>query len=225
MTIAQVQVDDAYWTFTQDPPGRLARLATAWIHVPFPWVLGEAHEVKVVTKTGATFEHEIAVAVPTPKAHAEPASAAGAGRRIRRHPAGRDRADVLSRRCAASAAQGMSFLLALTVGLLPSCSSTARRMRSSSPASGGRVPRARDGGARRRREFPRALGDRPPARRADRAGARDLHRARHRPAQSRRRPRDRRRLRGRRSRARHVPRARLYPSQHHRGHRHRCADR
>ncbi len=44
MTIAQVQVDDAYWTFTQDPPGQLRRLATAWIHVPFPWVLGEAHE-------------------------------------------------------------------------------------------------------------------------------------------------------------------------------------
>ena len=26
ITIAQVQVDDAYWTFTQDPPGDLARL-------------------------------------------------------------------------------------------------------------------------------------------------------------------------------------------------------
>ena len=34
ITIAQVQVDDAYWTFVQDPPGDLARLATAWIHVP-----------------------------------------------------------------------------------------------------------------------------------------------------------------------------------------------
>ena len=63
ITIAQVQVDDAYWTFTQDPPGELARLATAWIHVPYPWVLGEAHAVKVVTKTGTTFEQEIAVAV------------------------------------------------------------------------------------------------------------------------------------------------------------------
>ena len=63
MTIAQVQVDDAYWTFTQNPPGDLARLATAWIHVPFPWTLGEAHEVRVVTKTGTTFDHEIPVAV------------------------------------------------------------------------------------------------------------------------------------------------------------------
>ena len=68
MTIAQVQVDDAYWQFTQDPPGPIARGATAWIQVPFPWVLGEAHAVNIVTNTGATFEHEIAVAVATPTA-------------------------------------------------------------------------------------------------------------------------------------------------------------
>lgn len=66
MTIAQVQVDDAYWSFTQDPPGSLGRTATAWIAIPYPWVLGEAHVVKLVTNTGATFEHEIPVAVPSP---------------------------------------------------------------------------------------------------------------------------------------------------------------
>ncbi|MDG4875610.1 ZIP family metal transporter [Mesorhizobium sp. WSM4935] len=66
MTIAQVQVDDAYWQFTQDPPGPIARGATAWIALPYPWVLGEAHAVNVVTSTGTTFGHEIAVAVPTP---------------------------------------------------------------------------------------------------------------------------------------------------------------
>ena len=66
MTIAQVQVDDAYWQFTQDPPGPIARGSTAWIHLPFPWVLGEAHAVRIVTNTGATFDHEIAVAVATP---------------------------------------------------------------------------------------------------------------------------------------------------------------
>jgi len=69
MTVAQVQVDDAYWQFTQEPPGPIARGSTAWIRVPFPWVLGEAHAVKIVTNTGATFEHEIAVAVPTPTAN------------------------------------------------------------------------------------------------------------------------------------------------------------
>ena len=66
MTIAQVQVDDAYWQFTQDPPGPIARGASAWIRLPFPWVLGEAHVVNIVTNTGATFEHEIPVAVATP---------------------------------------------------------------------------------------------------------------------------------------------------------------
>jgi hypothetical protein len=69
MTIAQVQVDEAYWTFKQEPAGDIARVASAWIHIPYPWVVGEAHKVKVVTKTGDTFEHEIAVAVPTPKPH------------------------------------------------------------------------------------------------------------------------------------------------------------
>jgi zinc transporter, ZIP family len=66
MTIAQVQVDDAYWQFTQEPSGPIARGATAWIRLPFPWVLGEAHVVNIVTNTGATFEHEIPVAVATP---------------------------------------------------------------------------------------------------------------------------------------------------------------
>jgi zinc transporter, ZIP family len=66
MVIAQVQVDDAYWQFTQDPPGPVPRGATAWLRVPFPWVLGEAHAVNIVTSTGATFAHEIAVAVPSP---------------------------------------------------------------------------------------------------------------------------------------------------------------
>ena len=67
MVIAQVQVDDAYWQFRQEPPGSIARGDTAWVSLPFPWVLGETHRVNFVTRTGATFEHEIAVAVPTPK--------------------------------------------------------------------------------------------------------------------------------------------------------------
>lgn len=67
LRIAQVQVDAAYWQFTLDPPGPVSRGNSAWIAIPFPWVLGEAHKVTVVTNTGATFEHEIPVAVPTPQ--------------------------------------------------------------------------------------------------------------------------------------------------------------
>ncbi|MDX0973294.1 metal transporter [Sinorhizobium medicae] len=68
MAIAQVQVDAAYWEFGQEPQGPIARGDTAWISLPFPWVLGETHNVTFVTNTGATFDHEIAVAVPTPVA-------------------------------------------------------------------------------------------------------------------------------------------------------------
>jgi ZIP family zinc transporter len=67
MTIAQVQVDAAYWQFRQEPSGTISRGDTAWVAIPFPWVLGEAHTVTFVTNTGATFDHEIPVAVPTPK--------------------------------------------------------------------------------------------------------------------------------------------------------------
>lgn len=66
MKVAQVQVDDAYWMFTQDPPGPIARGSTVWLRIPYPWVLGEAHAINIVTDTGATFLHEIPVAVPTP---------------------------------------------------------------------------------------------------------------------------------------------------------------
>ena len=67
VTIAQVQVDDAYWQFSAEPTGPLAHLQRAVLSIPYPWVEGEAHLVKVVTSTGTTFEREIAVAVETPR--------------------------------------------------------------------------------------------------------------------------------------------------------------
>ncbi len=65
--IAQVQVDGAYWEFTQEPVGPLSRLETARINLPYPWVEGEAHHIAFITSTGAAFEHSIEVAVPTPR--------------------------------------------------------------------------------------------------------------------------------------------------------------
>jgi zinc transporter ZupT len=64
--IAQVQVNEAYWSFTQDPPGPLDRMESAWLHIPYPWVLGEKHGIKVLSKTGTSFKKDIDVAVPTP---------------------------------------------------------------------------------------------------------------------------------------------------------------
>lgn len=117
VTIAQVQVDDAYWTFKQDPSGALDPLSSAWLHIPYPWVLGEKHDVKVLTRTGVVFTKTIDVAVPTPQAqlgHLGPQALLGVFVGILPvvigmlfYPALRH----VSR-------NSMNFVLALTVGLL-----------------------------------------------------------------------------------------------------------
>ena len=60
MQIAQVQIDGAYWQFTQNPPGVLPRLSNAWIRLPYLWVEGEAHHINFLTNTGTGFEHDVA---------------------------------------------------------------------------------------------------------------------------------------------------------------------
>jgi zinc transporter ZupT len=67
VTIAQVTVDDAYWTFSSERGMTLGHLGATTILVPYPWVAGEAHLVKILTSTGTAFEHAIAVAVETPR--------------------------------------------------------------------------------------------------------------------------------------------------------------
>jgi zinc transporter ZupT len=67
VTIAQVMVDDAYWAFTQQPAGELGHLDEARLVIPYPWVHGEAHEVKLVSRNGVVFDHGIEVAVQTPR--------------------------------------------------------------------------------------------------------------------------------------------------------------
>ncbi|MDQ6436553.1 metal transporter [Mesorhizobium sp. LHD-90] len=117
MTIAQVQVDDAYWQFTQTPAGPVGRGDTAWIRLPFPWVLGEAHAVTVVTGTGATFTHEIAVAVPTPVPNAGNLVSQGLlGVLVGLVPVAVGMLFYPALRGVGR--DGMNFLLALTVGLL-----------------------------------------------------------------------------------------------------------
>lgn len=65
-TIAQVVVDDAFWTFTAEGPTTLAHLGRTRLKIPYPWVHGETHVVRLITGTGLTFDHTIAVAVQTP---------------------------------------------------------------------------------------------------------------------------------------------------------------
>jgi ZIP family zinc transporter len=66
VTIAQIQVDDAYWAFTAKPDTPLAHLGRATLTIPYPWVKGDTIVLRVVTSTGVTFDHEIAVAIATP---------------------------------------------------------------------------------------------------------------------------------------------------------------
>ena len=71
VTIAQVQVDEAYWSFTMEPSSQtLARLSRAKVQIPYPWVEGDLHVVRLVTSTGVTFDHVIEVATMTPQADA-----------------------------------------------------------------------------------------------------------------------------------------------------------
>jgi zinc transporter ZupT len=67
LTVAQVQVDGAYRTFTLEPAGPIARLGQTRIDIPYPWIDGETHHLSFVTSTGVRFEHTIDVAQTTPR--------------------------------------------------------------------------------------------------------------------------------------------------------------
>jgi ZIP family zinc transporter len=117
MRIAQVQVDDAYWSFVQVPPGPLSRGTAARLDIPYPWVLGEAHAVNVVTSTGTTFSHDIPVAVATPDAGARQlVSQALLGAFVGILPVAIGL--MLFPLLRGIGTSGMRFLLALTIGLL-----------------------------------------------------------------------------------------------------------
>lgn len=66
VTVAQVMVDEAFWAFTMEPNATVRRLGRATVEIPYPWVENETHNVALLTSTGLTFEHEIAVARESP---------------------------------------------------------------------------------------------------------------------------------------------------------------
>jgi zinc transporter ZupT len=66
VTIAQVMVDDAYWHHTMVPDRTIPRLGRATVTIPYPWIEGEPHAIKLLTSTGVTIAHDVAVAVETP---------------------------------------------------------------------------------------------------------------------------------------------------------------
>lgn len=67
VTVAQVAVDDAYWSFTIEPSATIPRLGRAVVTIPYPWVSEELHRVKLLSTLGTAFEGEIAAAVQMPQ--------------------------------------------------------------------------------------------------------------------------------------------------------------
>jgi ZIP family zinc transporter len=117
VTIAQVAVDDAFWTFQMEPSTVLGHLQSGTIVIPYPWVHGDAHHLRLLTSTGVTFDHEIGVAVETPRPNARFfAVFAVIGLYVGVLPVaiGLLWYPLMSR----LGRNGLDFLLALTVGLL-----------------------------------------------------------------------------------------------------------
>ncbi len=67
VTIPQVLVDEAYWSFSAEPSNTIPRLGRAVFTIPYPWVEEEAHEVVLITSLGTTFAGEIPVAIESPQ--------------------------------------------------------------------------------------------------------------------------------------------------------------
>ena len=68
VTVSQISVDDAYWSFSMDRDPTIGRLGSAAIDVSYPWVSGEPLKIGVITSTGLTFTREVAVAIESPRA-------------------------------------------------------------------------------------------------------------------------------------------------------------
>jgi zinc transporter ZupT len=71
VTVAQVLVDEAFWAHEIEGSRTIPRLGRMVIDVPYPWVEGEPHEIVLITSTGLTFAHEVAVATLSPRPNAQ----------------------------------------------------------------------------------------------------------------------------------------------------------
>jgi ZIP family zinc transporter len=117
VTIAQVVVDDAFWAFEATPGPTISHLGRTRITIPYPWVHGETHTLRLMTSSGLTFERVIPVAIETPRPTARFLGVfALIGLYVGVIPValGLMWYPLMSR----IGRTGMQFLLALTVGLL-----------------------------------------------------------------------------------------------------------
>jgi zinc transporter ZupT len=68
LTVAQVVVDGSFWNATYSPSPTLERFGSATITIPYPWVEGDPHEIKLITSNGLIFVGDVAAAIKTPAA-------------------------------------------------------------------------------------------------------------------------------------------------------------
>lgn len=66
--VAQVAVNDAYAPFGADDGRTIGHLGSTTLQISYPWIEGEAYEVRVLTSTGGTIDAAIPVATETPAA-------------------------------------------------------------------------------------------------------------------------------------------------------------
>jgi ZIP family zinc transporter len=66
VTISMVMVNDAIWNAEFQPSNTLSRFESGMISIPYPWVYGEPHRIKIMTANSVAFETEVPVAQLTP---------------------------------------------------------------------------------------------------------------------------------------------------------------
>lgn len=117
ITIAQVLVDDAYWSFELDGGATLDRLESTTITIPYPWVEGEAHAIGIISRNGVVFDADVPVAIESPDSDGETfLRFALIGFYVGVIPVGLGLLWYPFMRRLGSG--GMRFILALTIGLL-----------------------------------------------------------------------------------------------------------
>ena len=65
ITVAQVNVNDAFWPFTISPGQEIPRLGNAKLTLDYPWVQGEAYEISLLSSNSIPFATSIEVATAT----------------------------------------------------------------------------------------------------------------------------------------------------------------
>lgn len=66
VTVRQVMVDEAYWSYDMEGSPTIERLGRRTVDIPYPWVEGEPVGVTLLTETGVTFHADVDVATRSP---------------------------------------------------------------------------------------------------------------------------------------------------------------